>query len=286
MNFPLVLSDASTFAIGSIIFIVSCIAIFLGIYTPIHIIRSKYKSFVLEHSVALKQLTKINNHYEFKAIPKYDMEHSYDNENFYGDISCKDYLIYQLVYLQKKVSIALRDAQYNKELCERYKKEIKETCALDKYDTEELLKNRKRLISFEKKLFLKELKKPTTNFSINIKLRLTDINGSYRKSKKESFLPEEITKIIAKLNQKRGNFYLNDDIWQAICRVERGKVTNKMRFSIYNRDHYRCRKCGRKTKDLEVDHIIPIAKGGKSTYDNLQTLCHRCNLKKGANIEY
>ena len=40
-----------------------------------------------------------------------------------------------------------------------------------------------------------------------------------------------------------------------------------------------------RTNDLEVDHIIPISKGGKSTYDNLQTLCHRCNVRKGAKIE-
>ncbi|MDD3841546.1 MAG: HNH endonuclease [Bacilli bacterium] len=57
-----------------------------------------------------------------------------------------------------------------------------------------------------------------------------------------------------------------------------------MRFAIYQRDHYRCQKCGRQTNDLEVDHIVPIAKGGKSTYDNLQTLCHRCNSAKGSNL--
>ncbi|MBR2352886.1 MAG: HNH endonuclease, partial [Clostridia bacterium] len=32
---------------------------------------------------------------------------------------------------------------------------------------------------------------------------------------------------------------------------------------------------------LEVDHIIPVSKGGKSTLDNLQTLCERCNRGKG-----
>lgn len=58
-----------------------------------------------------------------------------------------------------------------------------------------------------------------------------------------------------------------------------------MRFAIYQRDGHRCRKCGRKTDDLEIDHIVPIAKGGKSTMDNLQTLCRRCNREKGTNIE-
>lgn len=52
-------------------------------------------------------------------------------------------------------------------------------------------------------------------------------------------------------------------------------------IAIYERDGYRCRCCGRRTKDLEIDHIVPISKGGKSTYDNLQTLCKRCNKLKG-----
>ena len=100
-----------------------------------------------------------------------------------------------------------------------------------------------------------------------------------------NFFEEDINDLIGQMSQKRETFYLNDDIWKAICRVERGKVTNKMRFAIYQRDGHRCRKCGRKTDDLEIDHIVPIAKGGKSTMDNLQTLCRRCNREKGTNIE-
>ena len=68
--------------------------------------------------------------------------------------------------------------------------------------------------------------------------------------------------------------------------VSKGEISNKMRFAIYERDGYRCRRCG--VRDgyarLEIDHIIPIAKGGKSTYDNLQTLCHDCNVEKGDSL--
>lgn len=62
-----------------------------------------------------------------------------------------------------------------------------------------------------------------------------------------------------------------------------------MRFSIYERDGYRCCKCGISDRyaQLEIDHILPIAKGGKTTYDNLQTLCHKCNMEKGdTHIKY
>lgn len=268
-----------------LIVILISVAIFLGIFIPVSIVRSKYRKFVETHSIALKHLKDINNRYSFHSIKNFDMEHSYDNENMYGDISCQDYLTYELVYYQKQVNKALNDTLENKNLYSQYSKEIKDTLAFEKYDTDELPKNVNRLNKFEKAIVGKNLKAPTTEFSIDVRLRLTKINGAYRTSKSTTFYPKEIKDIITKLNQKRDSFYLNNDVWQAICRVERGKVTNKMRFAIYERDHYRCRKCGRRTNDLEVDHIIPIAKGGKSTFDNLQTLCHRCNYKKGSSIE-
>lgn len=260
-------------------------AIFLGIFIPVSVVRNKYRKFVETHSIALKQLKEINNKYFFHAIKNFDMEHSYDNENMYGDISCRDYLTYELIYYQKQVNKALKDTLENKNLFNLYFKETKDTLVFEKYDTDKLLKNVNRLNKFEKTIVRKNFKTPTIEFAIGVCLILTKINGAYRTFKSATFYPKEIKDIIAKLNQKRGNFYLDNDIWQAICRVERGKVTNRMRFAIYERDHYRCRKCGRRTNDLEVDHIIPIAKGGKSTFDNLQTLCHRCNYRKGSSIE-
>lgn len=41
-----------------------------------------------------------------------------------------------------------------------------------------------------------------------------------------------------------------------------------------------CFNCGCKG-DLALDHVIPIAKGGLSTLDNLQLLCAECNRVKG-----
>ena len=42
----------------------------------------------------------------------------------------------------------------------------------------------------------------------------------------------------------------------------------------------RCANCGGLDK-LVLDHIVPIAKGGQSRYDNLQLLCAECNRIKG-----
>jgi 5-methylcytosine-specific restriction protein A len=43
-----------------------------------------------------------------------------------------------------------------------------------------------------------------------------------------------------------------------------------------------CYYCGGlfKPKDLTMDHIVPLARGGRSTKDNLVTCCKDCNNKK------
>lgn len=72
---------------------------------------------------------------------------------------------------------------------------------------------------------------------------------------------------------------------QSSKKVQRSKMTNELRESILRRDNWTCQICGNSIfKEpnllLEVDHIIPIARGGKTEPNNLQTLCWRCNRKK------
>ncbi|MEU9404765.1 HNH endonuclease [Streptomyces sp. NPDC048281] len=47
------------------------------------------------------------------------------------------------------------------------------------------------------------------------------------------------------------------------------------------RDGFACVRCGSRER-LEVDHVIPIAKGGTWTLDNAQTLCQSCHQAKTA----
>lgn len=59
--------------------------------------------------------------------------------------------------------------------------------------------------------------------------------------------------------------------------------TKSQRFAIFKRDHYRCQICGSYASDdltLEVDHKIPVAKGGTNEPENLWTLCFDCNRGK------
>lgn len=64
--------------------------------------------------------------------------------------------------------------------------------------------------------------------------------------------------------------------------AERKPIPKKMRFEVFKRDKFTCQYCGRMAPDvvLEVDHIKPVAKGGKNEILNLVTSCVDCNRGK------
>ncbi len=77
--------------------------------------------------------------------------------------------------------------------------------------------------------------------------------------------------------------------WRKSAAGQRALMTSRLRNSIKVRDHYTCRYCSVSLAAephllLEVDHIVPISKGGMSTPDNLQTLCWRCNRTKSNKV--
>jgi 5-methylcytosine-specific restriction endonuclease McrA len=60
----------------------------------------------------------------------------------------------------------------------------------------------------------------------------------------------------------------------------------RVRFSRYNifaRDKNTCQYCGRRfpRPELNLDHVIPRAHGGTSTWENVVCSCHECNRRKG-----
>ena len=57
-----------------------------------------------------------------------------------------------------------------------------------------------------------------------------------------------------------------------------------VRKRILERDNNACRKCGN-TKNLHIDHIIPLCRGGFEDESNMQVLCRTCNLSKGKGID-
>jgi 5-methylcytosine-specific restriction endonuclease McrA len=52
------------------------------------------------------------------------------------------------------------------------------------------------------------------------------------------------------------------------------------RRDIFLRDRYTCQYCGRQTRDLTLDHVIPRNRGGQHDWDNVVAACKSCNHRK------
>ena len=52
------------------------------------------------------------------------------------------------------------------------------------------------------------------------------------------------------------------------------------RYEIFNRDRYTCQYCGKQTRQLTLDHIIPRYRGGQHTWENVVSACIQCNRRK------
>ena len=75
-------------------------------------------------------------------------------------------------------------------------------------------------------------------------------------------------------NLRKNSHYSNG------CKRTKGDLTFEGWILILERDGYKCLKCG-KAKDLTVDMVKPLSKGGLFVPSNIQTLCFSCNSKKG-----
>lgn len=53
------------------------------------------------------------------------------------------------------------------------------------------------------------------------------------------------------------------------------------RFNLFLRDGFQCQYCGARG-DLTFDHVIPRARGGITSWENVVAACSRCNLRKGS----
>lgn len=270
-----------------ILTIVITLIILIAVIVFIVSIRQiKYNTFVLNNSIYLKRLKELNAKYIFHSIDYINLEKIYDNKKFFDSISCQDYLIYHLPYISKEVFDQIDKINENNRKYKKYLSDIENIKNIGCFQTRTDNLNIRKLIKIESKIAEKEIQRPKISFYLKVTLKLSDLyEDNIFDQKSTIFYEKDIFSLDDRINDKRGSFYNDREIWDAICRVERGKVSNKLRFKIYKRDGYKCCKCGSKY-NLEIDHIKPVSKGGKSTEDNLQALCHYCNKAKGSDYYY
>ena len=109
------------------------------------------------------------------------------------------------------------------------------------------------------------------------KFSYTSNAGYSQRSFNVPMTEETIVALIQKLEDKL--------TFTAFAKEQRSLMTSKLRQQIKERDKYTCQYCGNSINQepnllLEIDHKIPVSKGGLTEESNLQTLCWRCNRTK------
>ena len=84
------------------------------------------------------------------------------------------------------------------------------------------------------------------------------------------------------------DFFSLDSVDEALIRVERSKARELRRSRWWQQKTSAgtCWYCGQKVgfKNLTMDHVIPLSRGGRSTKDNLGPCCKDCNIKKKSSL--
>lgn len=140
--------------------------------------------------------------------------------------------------------------------------------------------SKKTFIKLEQKLINKvKISNKVYDINCEIEIYYSSPKGYNTYSKKKIMSYEQLVAMY--------HIWLNGKKYEVTSKIERHIMNEDIRYNVLKRDNFTCVLCGATAKDgakLQVDHIIPVSKGGKTIMSNLQTLCERCNKGKNNKI--
>lgn len=276
-------------------FVIFCVilaaitGIAVSIIVPISITNRRNKernAQVLSRSKKIASLLKLNKEINFHNISStFLVDKKYDNKSNYNKIEpaylmmaeIKNNINFFQGYFQKVKENREKQVFYKKQISAIQNEKFEIDMQGIEFSIEEFLQR-------EENLFLNYILNPTIDSTIEIKMSYTSPKGQVNISKSGTFYFNEMFTCFESISRS----HLDKQTYSYLSLVERGEVSDSLRYDILNRDNFKCVICGASSKEgarLHVDHIIPISKGGKSHPSNLRTLCERCNIGKSKKIE-
>lgn len=254
----------------------------LGIYIYLGWRDKEYVKLVREYSRWFHNIQSINSHTTFIDVNE---EHKYS-----FDLSSKAQFdrfdfdkAFQNVVAEDKDSFNewLRITTLNAKENERYQSQIEQ--AYEKTPEKEIpihRVNKKLWDTIEKKMCSVAILQPALAVVVVLKAEYTSPAGVNYYDDYRFYDRDDVCAMLKRVRELEE--FQNSKVYQ------RRKMSPKLRYEVLKRDGFRCVLCGRGREDgvkLEVDHIIPVSKGGRTTMSNLRTLCMDCNRGKGDHYE-
>lgn len=263
-----------------IIFSITLIIIIMIIYSYY---RIKRINLVKENSLMYKELTKLKSSFSFNNITTYySFTDSHSKKNKFDKDTPAKYMsrhVFDNLDFYNEIQLNIKDNMYKyRSFLSSY---FKLESTIGRTNSRDFSKLKiEKFIKIEKRLFIKsKIKQPTTSFNIKYMISYTSPKGRNHYVKNNTYNNYEIE--IERMNVQYQ--IKNRSIRQYTIKKERSKMTSGLRYNILERDNFRCQICGSTQSDdvkLHVDHITPVSKGGLTIFDNLRTLCDRCNSGK------
>lgn len=252
------------------------VVVFVLAYLVVRHINMKKVSRISENIAAVKAL---NEKYHFCKIytKKRYIDHQVKSLSKYKNITVDEAMQYHIYNNINGLRGDIENALYNYNLYQQYIEELDNI----NFDTERSkLADEKIGISTFNRYERKIIKKLSIKDSVYFLMVYLEI--SYASPKGKNHYRKSIKLFYDELKEYYDSWKLRKE-YEESSKYERSLMTKSLRYDVLSRDNYKCCVCGVTAKEgakLHVDHIVPIAKGGKTVIENLQTLCENCNLGK------
>ena len=267
---------------------ISIIIFFLIFILPIIIynfiikrIINKENEVVSKTSKKIQKITKLNESYQFKDIKRKKrniIEREYSRKSL-DRVTGKSIINYHLDNNINGIRTDLENAIFNITLLEKYNKDVEKVLQSESINNSKYSSKKFKMVE---ERVLRSIIYKKENFMITLKIEVyyRSNGGNVYDNKKRKYLFNDLVFVYNEWN--RGNKF------EETINQERKIMNDYIRYNVLKRDNFSCQICGITAKDgakLQVDHIIPVSKGGKTVMSNLQTLCERCNIGKSNKTE-
>ncbi len=247
------------------------VLVVITVLIVLRIIYIKTKEFVTQNSKILKQITLLSNNYFFYSIEQHHIHKKRQKSlSAFRKINYSDELLHYVKSHRLYFEDQIKKATENAKKYEQYCAEFDYICKTQKSNWNSELKER-----IEKKLIENSRLSPVCSIEIEIENVYISPGGRSRHYEPCFCSQQDIIRTFSQIQDQES--------FNSKKHEERSKMNDSLRYDILKRDGFKCTICGATPQDgakLHVDHIVPISKGGKTTRNNLRTLCSRCNLGK------
>lgn len=248
----------------------------------VYAVKIHRKTKVLRLSRKLKLVNELTERYYFHPVKSmYYLTMDCNSKSQFDRANLVDFLCHRIYDNMDKINAMIQCSFDNKKRLDSFEKDYRIIMNIDTTEDKVLYHDYKYFKAIEKKLCVNAKPNPSTEFSVNVKKEYVSPKGRNSYLSDYTFSMKDVIACYKKeetvLKQHNEAYY------------QRKLMNDSIRYDVMKRDGFRCVLCGASSLDdgvkLHVDHILPVAKGGKTEMSNLRTLCERCNLGKGAKYD-